>query len=360
MLDRPFHGACSLIVSFFLLGSVAPTHASEISGVHEIVFGVSDIDEAITYWERFGYRVVAEGKLSETGAMALYNVPSKAKAVRMQHLDADHGHVRLWEWENETGPGAGIVGLLTPGSRWVSSWLNKQFDVYLEALVHRKNGNPMYIVHVTPLRASTDKLHMGELSGWSEIVILTPDYRRIFAQRWGEGRPNFGKYNFDSHYQSTQITHVGLVIESDDPTVLDFYPDVLGIEPRAPERYFPPDEVGDGTRLVHNLPVGKGYARTNFGNPSDTATDRRFFKSGSLMMRRMLPDPTNPPVEAGPGTHGLSLYTYAVKDIHEYHERVSASRATRVTEVLTNEFGEKSFSFVSPGGADWTLVEWKQ
>ena len=77
-----------------------------------------------------------------------------------------------------------------------------------------------------------------------------------------------------------------------------------------------------------------------------------------MLIRRVLPDPANPPVQARPGAHGLTLFTYAVADIEDYHARVSASDARRVADIMTNEFGELSFSFISPDGMDWTLVEW--
>ena len=97
----------------FVLASLFPFQlavaSDEISGVHEVVFGVSDLDEAEQYWTRFGYHKVDEGTLSEEEAMALYHVPSSAKVLRMAHMDTDHNYVRLWEWEHETGPGAGIV-----------------------------------------------------------------------------------------------------------------------------------------------------------------------------------------------------------------------------------------------------------
>ena len=363
MLNRRFKAVCSLTVSILFLGSVTTVHASNISGVHEVVFGVSDIDDAVAYWERFGYRLVDEGKLSEKEAMALYHVPSKANVARMKHMKSDHNMVRLWEWENETGPGAGISRLLTPGTRWVSSYLKNQSELYYQALAHQMAGNP---IHIVPPQVHTngpqhEQLHMGDFSGYAEVVILTPDYRRVFAQRWGEERPNFGSTeNWDSHYQSTQITHVGFTFAGDDPSVLDFYPDVLDIAPRRPERTLKWDGVtpSSGANIMGTRP-GEELSYINYGNPTDTETDRRFQKSGSLLIRRILPDPADPPVQARPGAHGLTLFTYAVKNIDDYHRRVSGSDATQVTEILSNEFGEKSFSFVSPDGMDWNLVEWK-
>lgn len=356
------HAVLLSIISTLLLAPISAVRASDISGVHEVVFGVTDLEGATKYWNRFGYRVVDRGSLSEAEAMALYNVPSAARAVRMQHLESDHNAVRLWEWERETGPGAGIVPLMTPGARWVSSYLKNQVELYYQAIAHQQAGEPIHIVHpqVHSTGFRSDELHMGDFNGYAEIVILTPDYRRVFAQRWGEERPNFGSTeNEDSHYKSTQLTHVGFAIQAEDVSVLDFYPDVLGLQPRGPEGFKQPEELQPSWIAIYGVPPGKGYGSTNYGNPTDTATEVRLRKSGSLLIRRVLPDPTRPPVEARPGAHGLTLFTYAVKNIDRMRSKVAASDATRVTPVLKNEFGEKSFSFISPDGMDWSLVEWK-
>ncbi len=97
-----------LSVAFAVTTSPNGVAAQDISGIHEVVFGVSDLEEAKSYWTRFGYHVADEGNLSEDEAMALYHVPSAAKVLRMAHMDTDHTFVRLWQWANETGPGAGI------------------------------------------------------------------------------------------------------------------------------------------------------------------------------------------------------------------------------------------------------------
>ncbi|MEQ1923919.1 MAG: hypothetical protein ABL952_15545, partial [Pyrinomonadaceae bacterium] len=65
------------------------------------------------------------------------------------------------------------------------------------------------------------------------------------------------------------------------------------------------------------------------------------------------------------GGHGLwltnltpfTLYTYRVKGLDAYRDKISKSKATGVTAVVKNELGERSFSFVAPDGYFWTLVE---
>ncbi len=60
---------------------------------------------------------------------------------------------------------------------------------------------------------------------------------------------------------------------------------------------------------------------------------------------------------AQPGSLGMSLYTYRVKGIQEYCDRIQASNIQKVTDIISNEFGEMSFSFTAPDGYFWTLLE---
>ena len=52
----------------------------------------------------------------------------------------------------------------------------------------------------------------------------------------------------------------------------------------------------------------------------------------------------------------MSLYTYRVLGLEEYFNRIKASAAEKVTEIISNEFGEESFSFVAPDRYFWTLI----
>lgn len=61
--------------------------------------------------------------------------------------------------------------------------------------------------------------------------------------------------------------------------------------------------------------------------------------------------------ESCPGCPGVTLYTYRVSDVFEYQGKVASSAATRVSDVIENEFGERSFSFIAPDGYWWQLIE---
>ena len=55
--------------------------------------------------------------------------------------------------------------------------------------------------------------------------------------------------------------------------------------------------------------------------------------------------------ESRPGTRGPCNYTLRVGDIEVYHAKVRAARGvTEAGDIMPNEFGERSFSFVAPDG----------
>jgi hypothetical protein len=58
-----------------------------------------------------------------------------------------------------------------------------------------------------------------------------------------------------------------------------------------------------------------------------------------------------------PGSLGMCLYTLRVADIAGYHAKLEASAARRVSDVMKNELGERSVTFVAPDGYWWQLIE---
>jgi len=47
-----------------------------------------------------------------------------------------------------------------------------------------------------------------------------------------------------------------------------------------------------------------------------------------------------------------------VRDIGEYHGNVSGSGASGISGVMGDESGKKSFSFNTPDGYWWKIIEW--
>ncbi|CCQ58511.1 Lactoylglutathione lyase and related lyases [Crocosphaera watsonii WH 0005] len=96
---------------------------------------------------------------------------------------------------------------------------------------------------------------------------------------------------------------------------------------------------------------------TYFTAPGYDLKEKNQVHSGNFEVLRLEGNLENKQTYSRPGCLGTSLYTLKVTDIDSYHQKVSNSEATEVTEIIVNEFAEKSFSFVAPDGYFWTLLQ---
>ncbi len=80
-----------------------------LGGLHEVCVGVPDLVEAIAFYEAFGCRVGAIGELDAGAARSLYGVDSALRSVRLLHQQADHGLIRLMQWERPLNDGLGLT-----------------------------------------------------------------------------------------------------------------------------------------------------------------------------------------------------------------------------------------------------------
>jgi hypothetical protein len=111
--------------------------------------------------------------------------------------------------------------------------------------------------------------------------------------------------------------------------------------------------------IRHHLEDGELVHTIAFDDPR-SSTHFLKARSGRLYTKTFAPNTLLPrPVFdlSSPGSLGMCLYTYRVVDINGYRARVAGSAATRVTEVLRDEFGLRTFSFIAPDGYWWQLIE---
>lgn len=331
-----------------------------IGGLYEICVGVTDALPQISFWEQLGYRIGQIGELSAADAQALYGVNSKLRAVRLLQQDADHGLIRLFVWEQPTNAGLGLTRLITPGSRWTSTLTRDVLQLYNHAQAAERAKQP--IVVVAPQWSEIYKLDQsepftGSIVGVRELIVLLPFTRQMFFERFGYDAPKYGKINEAAKFRASQVTHSGLVYQSDDPELPKFYRDVLGLQLSQLEKKNTFESLGPEVAALYAMKPGEFYFGSTVDDPrAGTTPDTAI--SGRVLLRRI---PTalkdeNLIERARPGALGYSLYTYRVSDIAAYHAKVKASAATHVTAVLKNEFGEPSFSFRAPDGHSWNLV----
>ncbi len=340
--------------------SAGRSRQSPIGGVYEVCIGVTDPLPQIRYWETLGYRIGSIGELRAGEAKALYGVDSHLRSVRLLHQDADHGLVRLFIWEKPANEGLGLTRLLTPGSRWTSTLTRDVLQLFNHAEIARRHGFDISIVSPQWSQIydfGKSEPFIGDVCGVRELIILQPFARQMFFERFGYNLPYYGCINEAAKFKTSQITHSGLVFQSDDARAVMFYSDVLGLKPVIVEQLQTYDMLDEGWRQLYGMQPGDVYYGTTFDAPYSGDTPDSVV-SGRLLLRRI---PNHIKTDdltyrSRPGSLGYSLFTYRVADINAWHARVASSSATDVTGVMTNEFGELSFSFTAPDGSFWTLI----
>ena len=331
-----------------------------IEGIYEVCIGVNDPIPMIQYWEQFGYRIGQVGELAASAAQDLYGVNSSLRSVRLYHQNADHGLIRLIVWEHPTNEGLKLKPMRVLGNRWASTLTADVLNILNHAEKAEKNGLP--IKYINPVwtviyQAQKGLPFVDTLVGVREMMLLQPLTRQVLFQRFNYTVPNYGNINQASAFKTSQVTHMGMVIQDDSKESLRFYEEVLGLLRTQDEMENTYDNAPGG-RPIFELQPGERFWITSFDDPRSSKSDWQLARSGRMYIIRF-PEAIaleNCFDQAKPGCLGMSLYTYRVRGIKEYHDRIKKSNAEKVTEIITNEFGEKSFSFISPDGYFWTLI----
>lgn len=332
-----------------------------ISGLYEIAIGITAADESnvINYWDKFGFTVNLSGNLDREAAKKLYGVDSNVRSLRLQNKVTDRSLLRLMIWDNPVNEGLGLSPLKVVGSRWGTSLCLDVFNVANHAEDGQALGLPIYYVppqrnlinrpeNFTPFYQANPCVH--------EMVLIQPLTRQVIFQRHDYHRPNSGIVNPDSYFKASEFVHAGFIVDCESER-LDFYDQVLGLVRTL-------DNVESGYSLASRniLEVKKENPdermfNTYFTAPGYDLKEKNQVHSGNFEVLRLEGNLENKQTYSRPGCLGTSLYTLKVTDIDSYHQKVSNSEATEVTEIIVNEFAEKSFSFVAPDGYFWTLLQ---
>jgi catechol 2,3-dioxygenase-like lactoylglutathione lyase family enzyme len=349
-------------ILLILLGAInCMAQETSIGGVYEVGIGSKDADALVKYWERFGYRVGQTGELSEKDAEKLYGVRSKLKSIRLFHQDADHGLIRLMQWEKPVNDGLQLSRMNVLGNRWGAMMTGDVYNLQNHAEEAVAQKKPVFLVE--PQRAEIYKLEkrptpfLDNYATVREMCLIQPETRQILFQRFGYSLKNYGKINEQSFFKSSQITHVGMVIYRNQENI-DFYGKVLGLLKVKENENFDSDYANPSSRAIFSLNPQQKYGATDFDDPRSSKNPAEAL-SGRLKIIWFSPESKleNKLDYSRPGSLGYSLYTYRVKGIADFHKRIKSSKANGLTKIETDEFGEKSFSFVAPDGYFFTLVE---
>lgn len=334
-----------------------------VGGLHEVCVGVPDLETAAADFAAYGCHAGERGELDAASARELYGVDSAVRSLRLLHQQTDHGLVRLMQWDKPLNEGLGMGdNLRCIGSRWGVRVTSSAFNLVNHAERAREAGQALTLIEpllavigeVSGVRAA--RPFRDPIVGVREMVLLQPYYRQVFFERFGYESPLYGQVDPTSLLQTSQHTHFGLMIADDDPQVLDFYDEVLGLNRMLDEQT--PYENATGSRRIFGLEPGEGFHMVDFDDPASgpALTERR---SGKLKCVRFAADAKieNRLDRSRAGCLGYSLYCWRVDDLERMRQRVAASAATRVSEIRSDEFDRRSFVFFAPDGYQWMLLQ---
>ncbi|HEY9740020.1 MAG TPA: VOC family protein [Coleofasciculaceae cyanobacterium] len=337
---------------------VQPT---SIKGIYEMCIGVRDPIPLIQYWEQFGYRIGQVGELPAPAVNKLYGVNSSLRSIRLYHQDADHGLIRLMVWENPVNEGLQMASMKTKGNRWATALTADILNILNHVEEAIADGWP--IKHTYPQWSVIYKTQgkgrpfVDPTVGVREMMLLQPLTRQVLFERFNYSLPSYGKINESAFFKTSQITHMGMVLQDDSKETLRFYEEVLGLL-RVLDDLESTYETSETARQIFDLQPDERFLVTAFDDPRSSKSDFHAARSGRLYIIRF-PDSIKLSErfdEAKPGCLGMSLYTYRVQGLEDYFNRVKASAAQNITDIVSNEFGEQSFSFVAPDHYFWTLI----
>ena len=330
-----------------------------IEGIYEVCIGITESLPMIQYWQQFGYRIGKTGELTADTAQNLYGVNSNLRSIRLEHQDVDHGLIRLMVWEKPINEGLQMTSMKALGNRWATTLTTDVLNILNHAEDAKLAGLP--VTYTFPQWEIIYKKDKGRpffdpAVGVREMMLLQPLIRQVLFQRFNYTVPQYGKINHNSTLKTSQFTHAGLVVQDDSKKTLDFYEDVLGLL-RSRDNSETSYESSVAARQIFDLQPGENFTVTTFDDPR-SSTNWQEARSGRMYIIRF-PEKINLQFgfdKSQPGCLGMSLYTYRVNNIKYYFDRVKNSAVTQITDIIDNEFGEKSFSFVAPDGYLWNLI----
>ncbi|MBD2776943.1 VOC family protein [Iningainema tapete] len=333
-----------------------------IEGIYEVCIGVPEPISAIQYWEQFGYRIAQVGELPATAANQLYGVNSSLRSIRLYHQNADHGLIRLMIWQNPVNDGLRLGSMKAKGNRWATTLTTDVLNILNH--VEEAKAAGWVIRHTIPYweviynKERKSRPFLDSVIGVREMLLLQPFTRQVLFQRFGYTLPHYGNIHEGSLLKTSQFTHMGMVIQDDSKETLKFYDEVLGLL-RVRDHVETSYESSLAGREIFDLQPGEKFIVTAFDDPRSSVTDLSAARSGRLYILRF---PSAIKLDsrfevAQPGSLGMCLYTYRVRQLDWYCDRIKMSPVQKFTTIVTNEFGEQSFSFVAPDGYFWTLVE---
>ena len=334
------------------------TQALVRGGVLDVCIGVPDLVQAIAYWELFGFRVGQTGALDAEQADALYGVDSACQMARLFHQQADHGLIRLMQWQQPTGSGLGLSSFKANGSRWSAAWVEQVARPFTHAKYAREQGRAIRI-HPPDFMPQGPRPSAGFrhcIPGAFEMAIAQPYYRQVLFERADVVNPYYGRLNTGCMMKASQFTHCCVVCKGVDGDAFAFYDTVLGLR-RSGDFTLSYQEIGTSGKDILELSEGEGFRLIKFDDPRSGDGDLK--RSGRFTLFSFSDDVAMPDLRdaARPGALGHTLYSLRLNGIERAHTHLSSVGATGLTDIVRNEFNEQTFLATAPDGIRWMFID---
>ena len=325
-----------------------------ISGVYEVMVGVSDAAPAIEYFAQFGFAPIAQADLTAEEALEIYGVESALRSIRLQNGEVDaHGLLRILQWDSPLGPGVGYAPPETTGTRMAVMRTHDVFriaDVFTD--LRDGAGEPWLVVG--PVYDDLYNATQGTPSirnrrvGVREMAVYGRWFNHVFFQRYGYTIPGYGIIGEHSPLGTSEFTHHDFIVTGDLAEVTDYYETVFGLQPEN-------DPVIDGDwqvgpKAIFDLAPGRSHWYRGFVSPNDVSGKLKFF---SLHGLHTADDRSE---RQRPGELGITLHSLWTPRLNQVYD-LASSVGLDPGAITRNEFDEQSFVVRGPDAATWQIIQ---
>jgi hypothetical protein len=324
-----------------------------ISGIYETMIATDKPAYHLKYFAEFGFVVKDSSTFTKEQALKLYGVSSALKSYRLQNGDIDaHGLIRLLVWEKPLGNGVGYTEPETIGSRMMvmkTKDIVRLTDIFkILRFEKQEKWLPTEPLFDDPLRINKN----GETDffkrpvGVRENAVYGEYFTHVFFQRYGYEIPGYGTINANTNLQTSELTHHDWFIKVDSMQQLMYLQTALGLKAEKQ-----PEIDGDwlkGAKAVFQMKDGYTHWYQGFVSPNDICGKLKFF-----MPRGPKPDNS---AHQRIGELGITLHSFYTKKL-EYVYLLIKRHGIKPSDILVNEFGERSFVFKGIEGASWQIIE---
>ena len=322
-----------------------------ISGVYEVMMGVSDIDYALKYFEEFGFTVIEKASFSKEEVEQLYGISTSLTSYRLQNGSIDsHGLIRLLHWDAPLGPGVGYSRPETIGQRMAVMRTEDIFrlhDVYNNA---RAAGEKWLATE--PIADDLFELDKGKKGFFNRPVIVRENavygafFNHVFFQRYGYHIPGYGTVGEHAPLKTSEFTHHDFIIQASDMNVMSYMSSALGL--KAEEEPVLDGDWQIGPRTVFMMEPGESHWYQGFVSPNNICGKLKFFIPTSVKTDRS--------ERQRIGELGITIHSFYTDKLDYVHSLVNI-HDLNPTSVNENEFGERCFVFTGPAGCSWQIIE---